>query len=107
MAVRRSLSQLILTFFGLTSDTAPQVRMALFSQIHEIIFHGQGGYDYDTVYNMPIWLRKFTFNKIKEWYDKSKDNKNEDSWLSGEAKQNAAKNKKVKPPTYVTKASKK
>lgn len=81
--------------------------MALFSQIHEIVFHGQGGYDYNTVYNMPIWLRKFTFNKIKEWYDKSKDNKNEDSWLSGEAKQNAAKNKKVKPPTYVTKASKK
>jgi hypothetical protein len=69
--------------------------MALFSQIHEIIFHGQGGYDYETVYNMPIWLRKFTFNKIKEWYDKSNSNKNEDSWLSGEAKENAAKNKKV------------
>jgi len=81
--------------------------MALFSQIHEIIFHGQGGYDYETIYNMPIWLRKFTFNKIKEWYSKSKATKNEDSWLSGEAKENAAKNKKVKPPTYVTKASKK
>ena len=81
--------------------------MALFNQIHEIVFHGQGGYDYDTVYNMPIWLRKFTFNKIKEWYDKSKDNTNEDSWVSGVAKDNAAKNKKIKPPTYVTKASKK
>ena len=81
--------------------------MALFSQIHEIVFHGQGGYDYETIYNMPIWLRKFTFNKIKEWYSKSKTTKNEDSWLSGEAKQNAAKNKKVKPPTYITKASKK
>ena len=81
--------------------------MVLFSQIHEIIFHGQGGYDYETVYNMPIWLRKFTFNKIKEWYSKSKDTKNEDSWVSGEAKENAAKNKKINPPTYVTKASKK
>jgi hypothetical protein len=81
--------------------------MALFSQIHEIVFHGQGGYDYETIYNMPIWLRKFTFNKIKEWYDQSKANKNENSWLSGEAKQTASKNKKVNPPTYVTKASKK
>jgi hypothetical protein len=81
--------------------------MALFNQIHEIVFHGQGGYDYDTIYNMPIWLRKFTFNKIKEWFSKTDSNKNEDSWLSGEAKQSAAKNKKVKPPTYVTKASKK
>ena len=102
-----SISQLGLAFFGLTSEIVPQVRKALFNQIHEIVFHGQGGYDYNTVYNMPIWLRKFTFNKIKEWYDRSKDNKNEDSWLSGEAKQDAAKNKQVKPPTYVTKASKK
>jgi hypothetical protein len=81
--------------------------MALFRQIHEIVFHGQGGYEYDTIYNMPIWLRKFTFNKIKEWFSKTDSNKNEYSWLSGEAKQSAAKNKKVKPPTYVTKASKK
>jgi hypothetical protein len=81
--------------------------MGLFNQIHEIVFHGQGGYDYETVYNMPIWLRKFTYVKITEWYNKSNPNKNENSWLSGEAKENAAKNKKVKPPTYVTKASKK
>ena len=40
--------------------------MALFSQIHEIVFHGQGGYDYETIYNMPIWLRKFTFKEIQD-----------------------------------------
>ena len=40
--------------------------MALFSQIHEIVFHGQGGYDYETIYNMPIWLRKFSISKINE-----------------------------------------
>ena len=22
---------------------------------------------------MPIWLRKFTFNKLKEWYDKEQE----------------------------------
>jgi len=43
--------------------------MNLFSEIHEIVFHGQGGYDYNTVYNMPLWLRKFTFVKIQEYYD--------------------------------------
>lgn len=47
----------------------PQARLALFTQIHEIVFHGQGGYDWDTVYNMPVWLRMFTFNKIKEHYE--------------------------------------
>jgi hypothetical protein len=53
-------------FFGLT----PQYRVSLFTQIHEIVFHGKGGYDYYTIYNMPIWLRNFTFNKMREHYDK-------------------------------------
>ena len=37
--------------------------------IHEIVFQGQGGYDWDTVYNMPIWLRKYTFSKISTYYE--------------------------------------
>jgi hypothetical protein len=59
-----------LAFFGLTSDLVPQARSNLFTQIHEIVFHGQGGYDWETVYNMPIWLRRFTFRKMQEHYDK-------------------------------------
>ena len=62
-----------LSFFGLTYDIVPQVRANLFKQIHEIVFHGQGGYDWDTIYNMPIWLRKFTFNEIKNYYEEQKD----------------------------------
>jgi hypothetical protein len=46
--------------------------MNLFSQIHQILFHGKGGYDYNTIYNMPIWLRKFTFNEIKKFYEEEK-----------------------------------
>ena len=57
------------TFFGLT----PEYRMNVFTQIHEIVFYGKGGYDWHTVYNMPIWLRKFTFNKINEHYQKEKE----------------------------------
>lgn len=57
-----------LQLFGITPETASQTRVAIFTQIHEICFHGKGGYDWNTVYNMPIWLRKFTFNKINEYY---------------------------------------
>jgi hypothetical protein len=67
-----------LAFFGLTSDNIPIIRANLFSQIHEIVFHGQGGYDWETVYNMPVWLRKFTFNKIREYYEKQNASQNED-----------------------------
>jgi hypothetical protein len=55
---------------------------------------------------MPIWLRKYTFNKLKEWYQED-TNPNEQSWTQGAAKEEASKNKKVQVPTYVTKASKK
>tara|TARA_Y100001972_G_scaffold104230_1_gene131024 strand:- start:235 stop:501 length:267 start_codon:yes stop_codon:yes gene_type:complete len=88
-----------LGFFGLTTND----RENLFTQIHEIVFHGKGGYSWEEVYNMPIWLRKFTFARIKEWYDKEK-----------EANQKASKKIKTasnKPfsitPNYRTKASNK
>jgi|LakMenE01Jun11ns_1017448.scaffolds.fasta_scaffold8777491_1 hypothetical protein len=68
-----SISQLGLAFFGLTYDIVPQARAAIFSQIHEICFYGQGGYDWNVVYNMPIWLRRFTHNKLTEHYSKQKE----------------------------------
>jgi len=71
---QKSTYQLDLAFFGLTSEIAPQHRVNLFTQIHEIVFHSQGGYDWDTVYNMPIWLRKFTFHKLKEYYTEKNSN---------------------------------
>jgi hypothetical protein len=58
---------------------------------------------------MPIWLRKFTFKKLKEWYDQSsnKNQNNENTWVQGSIKEEASKNKKITPPSYITKASKK
>jgi hypothetical protein len=67
-----------LAFFGLTSEVAKQYRVILFTQIHEIVFHGQGGYDWGTVYNMPIWLRKFTFHQMKKHYDEKNGDDNND-----------------------------
>jgi hypothetical protein len=96
-----SLYQLILTFFGLTLD----YRLSLFTQIHEIIFHGNGGYDYDTVYNMPLWLRQFTFSRIKEFHEKQ-NSQDQDSNIekSIQTMKRANIDKTITPPTYVTKA---
>ncbi len=69
---RRWLFRLALAFFGLTTTTneeTQQARVNLFTTLHQIVFHGKGGYDYDTVYNMPIWLRKFTYAEMKKFYD--------------------------------------
>jgi len=54
---------------------------------------------------MPIWLRNFTFNKIKDWYDKAKE---EESKLlnPNQSKSNPEIFKPDINPSYNTKASK-
>lgn len=94
-----------MTFFGLTSS----YRLTLFQQIHEIIFNGQGGYDWGTVYNMPIWLRRFTFETLKEYYEKK--NKSEETLedsVKGKAPPKTSRpDIAPKQPTYTTKAPRK
>lgn len=57
------------SFFGLTQE----YRYQLFKQIHEIVYFGGGGYDYYTIYEMPIWLRNTTFNFINESIKRQND----------------------------------
>jgi len=57
---------------------------------------------------MPIWLRNLTFKLIQDHYNSiNKNTSAEDSWTKGSARDIAKENKKISPPTYVTKASKK
>jgi hypothetical protein len=62
---------------------------------------------------MPIWLRRFTFNTIKEFYDNEKE-EYEKATGKGQMMKNAdqlakvAKNEKaLQNPTYVSKVFKK
>ena len=61
------------------------------------MFHGKGGYDWHTVYNMPIWLRRFTFSKIQDFFNQQADKQEEVP--------NKAKERNIKTPTFRTKAS--
>jgi hypothetical protein len=92
------------TFFGLTPEIAPQVRKNLFTQIHNIVFHGNGGYDYYTIYNLPIWLRKFTFSEIDN-YNKEQNKKYKEA-QEGKGKQTLVNSDgKINTPEFM-KASK-
>jgi hypothetical protein len=47
---------------------------------------------------MPLWLRKFTFNKLKEWHAPPDEDAKENSWTKNSiAKEEASKNKKINP----------
>jgi hypothetical protein len=85
-------------FFGLTLT----YRITIFNQIHEIVFHGKGGYDHDTVYAMPIWLRNFTFQKMNEFYEKEQEAMNKSK--SKAPAKSAPKGPSVRKPSYSTKA---
>ena len=97
------------TFFGLTLEYRAQI----FTQIHEIVFYGKGGYDWHTVYDMPIWLRNFTFNKINEHYQKEKEaqakanNPNKTQVMDSSGKIKAPELVKKAGTSYNTRASKK
>lgn len=89
-----------LAFFGLTL----KYREYLFTKIHEIVFYGNGGYDWNTVYNLPISHRDFIYHKIREHFEKQN--------AETEKQQKSMKSSKTvaKPPinpTYTAKAPKK
>jgi len=59
---------------------------------------------------MPIWLRLFTFNKLKEFYDKQKEeNEKVNNQLQNKSNGNVAKPNisQTPDPTYKVKAPKK
>ena len=35
--------------------------------MHDLVYHGGGGFIHSEVYNMPIWMRRFHIQKISEW----------------------------------------
>jgi len=55
-------------FFGLS----PDYRRHLHTHIFDLIYHGNGGFNFTDVYNFPIWLRKFYINKIIEFKKEEK-----------------------------------
>jgi hypothetical protein len=57
---------------------------------------------------MPIWLRKFTFNKLREHYEyKNKQKDTVEESIKNMKSAGAVSNKKIQTSSYVTKASKK
>jgi hypothetical protein len=81
-----------------------------------MVFYGKGGYDWNTIYNIPIWLRKFVFNKIHEHYDNESKSSNQDNnvqksieamKIAGFTKDKLQNQSSNQSPHYTTKASKK
>ena len=56
------------TFFGLT----PSYRVQKQEQIFDLVYHSKGGFTYNDVYNMPIYLRTFYILKMSRMFSDQK-----------------------------------
>ena len=59
----------VLAFFGLT----PEYRGIIFREIHDLVYHGGGGFIHSEIYNIPIWMRRYHIEKINEFIRKQEE----------------------------------
>ena len=79
--------QLDRTFFGLDIKDKPRLHDTLFN----LLWAGEGRWDWDTVYHMPIFLRNFWIRKLNKLHDIKKK-------AQQKANQKQTKPKIQKPP---------
>lgn len=72
------------TFFGYKREDRPKLHDTLF----DLVWAGEGRWDWDTVYNMPIFLRNFWIRKINRISEKRKQ-------LADKRKKRSSPNSKV------------
>ena len=57
------------TFFGFK----PSDRKIFHENIFNLIWHGEGRWDWNTIYNMPVFLRKFWIDQINKKHSEISD----------------------------------
>lgn len=78
-------------------------KIVLFDQINQIVFYGKGGYSFDLLYEMPIWLRHFIYRKLVEYYQQEQESIEE----AKKGRSPRAPKSKVRVPDLVMKRSSK
>ena len=57
-------------FFGLQ----PKHKKQVYEEIFQLVYYGKGGFTFDEVYNLPIYLRKFYLKRLeKQYQDENKE----------------------------------
>jgi len=91
----------VLAFFGLT----PEYKAIYMTEIHDLVYHGGGGFLWSEVYDMPITTRRFHIRKINEFHEKQKE-----EWDKANSKKQTLEPNSKNPllrPDITTRASKK
>tara|TARA_R110000782_G_scaffold258264_1_gene347890 strand:+ start:161 stop:376 length:216 start_codon:yes stop_codon:yes gene_type:complete len=63
--------------------------------MHDLVFHGGGGFIHSEIYNMPIWMRRFHVSKISEFNNKQNEESKNTNTLSSNS--NIVKGPNISP----------
>ena len=74
------------TFFGFK----PEDRVALHESLFNLLWYGAGRWDWETLYNMPVYLRRFWIKKINKMNQESQQRAEEQ-----QAKQKSKQRSKI------------
>lgn len=47
--------------------------MQVYNEVHDLTYHGGGGFTYSEVYNMPIYLRKYSIRRINKHLEEKQE----------------------------------
>ncbi len=77
------------TFFGFK----PEDRVTLHSTLFNLIWVGEGRWDWNTIYNMPVFLRKYWIKRLNQINEEAKNQQEQPK-----KKNKYSKDKIAKPP---------
>lgn len=72
-------------FFGL----GPEYKLGMHEEIFSLCYYGKGGFTWEEVYNLPIYLRRFYIQQISKAIE-----------AKNKAEQEAAKKQNVSAPKF-------
>lgn len=79
-------------------------RVELFRELHDLVFFGKGGYDFETVYHLPTWLRHFIKREVVAHYKREEEAVEKAS--SGQTPTPSTPPAKIRVPDFVVKPRK-
>ena len=47
--------------------------MSVYNEVHDLVYHGGGGYSYSEVYNMPIYIMRYSITRINNYLKEKKE----------------------------------
>jgi len=47
--------------------------MQVYNEVHDLTYYGGGGFTYSEVYNMPIYLRRYSINRINKHLEEKQE----------------------------------